>query len=399
MPRDGRPHLPAWTATVIAALALAAPAGAAVPVPAAGITQGVKAGPAAWPQLAHVHARTPAGTVHCGGTVIAARTVLTAAHCTLDPAGHAVPPGAYRVITGRSRLSASGTGQEHGVAEVVRHPGHVLAARRADLALLRLDGPTSAPPMRLARDAEAASYRSPAGVPNTAGWGSLTPGGGEVDALSQAYLELRAAKECAGLAPGVFDPATQLCAGTAGAGTCQGDSGGPLVVFAQGEPVLLGVTSFGPVDCGSAPSFFTRVSAYEGFLTDTTTAGAAGPPATGSAIPAPGPRPGPVARDRRAPRLTRLRTPAVVRLRGIRPAAGIVVRVRSDEPAIVEVRLLRRGRPLAGTRTALLRAGENRFVIPRRTWRLRAGRLRLQLRATDAAGNVRTAGVAIRARR
>jgi hypothetical protein len=50
-------------------------------------------------------------------------------------------------------------------------------------------------------------------------------------------------------------------------GTCQGDSGGPLVVPVEVgfgvEARLVGITSYGPLTCGTAgaPSMFTRVGA------------------------------------------------------------------------------------------------------------------------------------------
>jgi secreted trypsin-like serine protease len=46
-------------------------------------------------------------------------------------------------------------------------------------------------------------------------------------------------------------------------GACRGDSGGPLLATFGTTSVLLGVVSFGAIDCNASnPTAYTRVSAY-----------------------------------------------------------------------------------------------------------------------------------------
>lgn len=47
----------------------------------------------------------------------------------------------------------------------------------------------------------------------------------------------------------------------------QGDSGGSLVCESDGESVLVGLTSYGTDDCGTA-SVYTRIASYRQWLTD-----------------------------------------------------------------------------------------------------------------------------------
>lgn len=49
-------------------------------------------------------------------------------------------------------------------------------------------------------------------------------------------------------------------------GTCRGDSGGPLVVYVYGQPVLVGLVSYGNKTCLNQPNGFTRVAAYDKWI-------------------------------------------------------------------------------------------------------------------------------------
>lgn len=66
-----------------------------------------------------------------------------------------------------------------------------------------------------------------------------------------------------------------ICAGGSGffdsdKDTCQGDSGGPLVYLGESEPVLVGLTSFGPTICATenVSGVYTRVSEYLDWIND-----------------------------------------------------------------------------------------------------------------------------------
>ena len=62
-----------------------------------------------------------------------------------------------------------------------------------------------------------------------------------------------------------FYSATQICAGNPPQDTCLGDSGGPL--FDQNTFIIYGITSYG-VFCGSSEGgVYTRVSAFNDWIT------------------------------------------------------------------------------------------------------------------------------------
>ena len=122
-----------------------------------------------------------------------------------------------------------------------------------------------------------------------------------------------------------------------------------------------------------------------------------------SAYPAPAAAPaGSVSRDGVAPRLTGVRMPATVFVRGGRPVRALTLKLRCNERATVRVYLLRRqGSKFAQARryfVANVRKGASRITLPRGLWRLRPGSYRVQIRVTDTAGNTRAYSAAIRAR-
>jgi secreted trypsin-like serine protease len=59
-----------------------------------------------------------------------------------------------------------------------------------------------------------------------------------------------------------------ICADSTLSDTCQGDSGGPLLNTKAGA--LIGITSLG-IDCASGiPGVYTRISAYQEWITSVT---------------------------------------------------------------------------------------------------------------------------------
>lgn len=213
------------------------------------IIGGVPAAPGAWPwQVALVFASgsDPFSAQFCGGSLLSANWVLTAAHCV-----NGARPEQIDVIVGIQQLSAN-DGQRIAASQLIVHPGFTpaLAYPSADIALIRLAEPAqlkgeigmagSVLPVKLARTTQPELVTH--GILATVtGWGDRSNGLGDyADELQQVSLPLVTRTVCAA-AYQVIDPSGGpigpgiLCAGFAEGGkdACYGDSGGPLVVRAN----------------------------------------------------------------------------------------------------------------------------------------------------------------------
>jgi secreted trypsin-like serine protease len=199
----------------------------------------------------------------CGGAVIGARTVLTAAHClgeqVLGRSPQEVPD--LTVIAGRSELTGEG-GREVPVEDIWVNPEYDNVTNAGDFAVLTLAEPLPKSSVVKAAPAGDGAYR-PGTAAMVYGWGDVTGSGAYSRSLRGAQVHVLADAWCEEAYPGgvegTYTPQAMLCAGEpeGGPDACQGDSGGPLV--AKGR--LIGLVSWGS-GCGQArkPGVYTRVS-------------------------------------------------------------------------------------------------------------------------------------------
>jgi secreted trypsin-like serine protease len=260
-------------ATIVAVLLAGTAAAQDTPVaPAQGeapdILGGREAEPGAWPwQVALVDSfeENAYHGLFCGGTVIGADWVLTAAHCV-----DGVEASLIDVLVGAHYLSQGGTRIR--AADVIQHADYDPTNLYNDVALIRLSTPVTYTPISLYQtvtDTTELDFMRATVI----GWGAKNviadwfyyyleyP-----DALREVALPLVSREQCQ---RNTYYTVTEdmLCAGyeTLTKGACYGDSGGPLMVQrADASWAQIGIVSWGPSGCMAEGQYnvYTRVSSY-----------------------------------------------------------------------------------------------------------------------------------------
>ncbi|GAA1685984.1 serine protease [Glycomyces endophyticus] len=200
---------------------------------------------------------TPWERQFCGGSVIAADVVLTAAHCVEDASA-----GDLVVFSGSVDLESDAV-VETAVADLhVADSFNDPVAMANDWALLKLAEPVDVEPIALGT--EAAAYDAL----ETAGWGNT---GSEYPVVAEwVEVPFVSDADCESAYPGEVDAASMLCAGdlaNGGVDSCQGDSGGPIMTPAGGEQVLVGIVSWG-YGCAEAgnPGVYAEIAGFAGAI-------------------------------------------------------------------------------------------------------------------------------------
>jgi V8-like Glu-specific endopeptidase len=201
----------------------------------------------------------------CGGAILDATHVVTAAHCVHDDEDEVIAPSTIAVRAGiTSRFSA---GQHPTVTAVSVYPGYDSGLQTGDVAILTLATPLSYGATVKAIGLTDVGYRpgSSDGL-RLSGWGSdvarapddTTTVPHAVDNLNVATL-YRSTGCATVYSP--YDDNMLLCAGQAGTDACQGDSGGPLAVQVGGVWKLAGIVT-GGAGCAweHYPGYFARVA-------------------------------------------------------------------------------------------------------------------------------------------
>ncbi|XP_062442485.1 chymotrypsinogen B-like isoform X2 [Rhea pennata] len=222
------------------------------------IVNGEPAVPGSWPWQVSLQRN---GRHFCGGSLISADWVVTAAHCSVR--------GTDTVVLGEyDQASPSADVQSISIAKVFKNPKFNMLTVRNDVALLKL----AAPAQLTARVAPvclpAASDVFPGGlVCVTTGWGLTDPEAEQTPALlQQAALPLLTNAQCKQYW-GYRIADVMVCAGADGTSSCMGDSGGPLVCQKDGAWTLVGIVSWGSSNCSpSVPAVYARVTELRAWI-------------------------------------------------------------------------------------------------------------------------------------
>ena len=190
------------------------------------IINGFKAQARDFPFMAFVLA----GNNLCGGTLIDADSVLTAAHCVTDSNGAVRNPADFTLYIGRANIEKAKKSNRYGVAAVFRHPGYNVATFQNDVAVLKLNRVvTTVAPIAVVGSGSP-QYQAAGQSVFVAGWGTTSVNKIKISLeLRMAELAVDSDATCQSVYPGEFDPITMMCASIPGRDSCQGDSGGPLL--------------------------------------------------------------------------------------------------------------------------------------------------------------------------
>lgn len=223
------------------------------------------------------------GSHFCGGSLLNANTVITAAHCSVSSVIGAVSGLKVRVgslvsfatslplsinqMANTALQSRTSGGTLVGVSSVTVHPSYSSSLQDFDVAIWKLSTsvPTSGTVGYVSLPASGSDPAAGSTV-TTAGWGTLSSGGSSPTVLYKVSVPVVSRTSCRASYGTSAITNNMVCAGLTAGGkdSCQGDSGGPLV---DASKTLVGLVSWGQ-GCAQAnyPGVYARVGSLLTFI-------------------------------------------------------------------------------------------------------------------------------------
>ncbi|XP_064291995.1 uncharacterized protein LOC135309703 [Plodia interpunctella] len=199
----------------------------------------------------------------CGGSIISANYVLTAAHCLV---------GASRVYIRAGSTDSDSGGKMYSTSVYTIHPQYNPQTSDYDIAVIKLlrkmtlDGTTTKAVQLPSSDTQVVPRENVI----VTGWGATSEGGDTTNILNAVTVPVTTPEFCNQSYSGGIT-VRMICAGTEDGGkdSCQGDSGGPAVN--ETSLVQYGVVSFG-IGCArpNVPGVYTSVPALRDWIKKTT---------------------------------------------------------------------------------------------------------------------------------
>jgi secreted trypsin-like serine protease len=262
-PRRQRAAL-ATLAALILAMAAFVQSVAAAPEPDPRIIGGEPADLGEYPFMVALLLEERGGTdfdkQYCGGSLIASRWVLTAAHCVefLESADQIM------VAVNRTHLSNSAEGVRVAVRDFYIHPDYDGTIGTPDVALIELAKPVRGIETIQLAGAGDDAFEADGTILTVIGWGNTSTTGHPnwPDELRELQVPVVSDADCDFAYSGGITVEIEVCAGDKGVDSCQGDSGGPLfATTTSGDYVQVGVVSWG-FKCGKQhfPGVYAEVN-------------------------------------------------------------------------------------------------------------------------------------------
>jgi len=221
-----------------------------------------------WPWIAGIYKN---GKQFCGGSLVDATHILTAAHCVDHMRPSDIPSLLVKLGDHDINTEAETRTTKVRVAQIIKHKGFSQQTLHNDVAILRL-----ATPVQFRRNVrpvcmKAAGAAVPKGnLATVVGWGLMSDVGPRPPSLQEITFKVWGNSECSSIygstAPGGITD-HMLCAGQQGQDSCMGDSGGPMVRLVGDHYEQIGIVSWG-IACGKRefPGVYTRVGKMRAWI-------------------------------------------------------------------------------------------------------------------------------------